>query len=95
MFEEYDNIQLEYITIPQNKPEFLDYLIKRGMIAKKDLQDGKTYIGHCRNSDEAIWDNSKQKFTYLRYKFGSSFNEDINHPEDDNGFDLFIPIKLK
>ena len=66
-----------------------------GMIPKKDLVDGATYLGFCRNAGEAIWDAGKNMFTYTRKKFGSSFNEDINHPEDDDGFDLFVPIKVK
>ena len=43
---------------------------------------------HARNA-------SRQCFVYLRYKFGDYFTEEINHPEDDNGFDLFYPEKLK
>lgn len=30
----------------------------------------------------------------MRNKFGSTYEEYINHFEDDNGFDLFVPIKL-
>lgn len=67
---------------------------KLGMIKKEDLINGKKYFGTCRNASEAIWNSEKQRFTYIRTKFGSSFEEDINHPEDDNGFDLFVPIKL-
>ena len=68
-------------------------LIRCGAIPKKDLIVGKTYIGHCRNASEAVWNGTR--FTYQRYKFGSTFPEDINHFEDDNGSDLFIPIKEK
>ena len=32
-------------------------------------------------------------FYHMREKFGKIFVETINHPEDDNGFDLFIPLK--
>ena len=31
----------------------------------------------------------------MRTKFGYTYPEDINHFEDDNGYDLFIPIKMK
>jgi hypothetical protein len=65
-----------------------------GMIKKEELVDGKSYFGKCRNASEAVWNKESQKFTYIRTKFGSSFSEDINHPEDDNGFDLFVPIRL-
>ena len=32
-------------------------------------------------------------FYYAREKFNRIFIEDIQHPEDDDGFDLFIPIE--
>jgi hypothetical protein len=32
-------------------------------------------------------------FEYQRYKFGCTFPETINHFEDDNGYDLFVPIR--
>lgn len=68
-------------------------LIRCGAIPKKDLEDGKTYIGSCRNASEAIWKGNH--FTYIRRKFGMAYEEDINHFEDDDGHDLFIPIKIK
>ena len=66
-------------------------LIRCGAIPKSQLEVGATYIGSCRNAHEAIWDGVQ--FEYDRYKFGSTFKEKINHFEDDNGYDLFIPIK--
>ena len=85
--------------IPHLPNPLVDYQIKKliecGAIPKKDLEDGQTYTGECRNASEAVWHADKQKFTYLRYKWGSSFNEDINHFEDDNFYDLFVPIKIK
>lgn len=65
------------------------------MIAKKDLVDGAVYNGHCRNAREARWDAKRGVFVYRRRKFGSEFDEDINHPEDDDGFDFFVPETLK
>lgn len=67
-------------------------LLECGAIPKKDLIKGKKYIGSCRNSSEAIWNGSK--FIYKRYKWGTFYDDDINHFEDDNGFDLFVPIKI-
>ena len=61
-----------------------------GLIKKADLIDGKEYKGQCRNANSAIWHADKQCFTYIREKFGHSFPEDIKHPEDDDGFDIFI-----
>lgn len=64
----------------------------KGMIPKSDLVDGAYYIGCCRNAYLAVWIAEEEKFYYLRRKFSHIFSESINHPEDDNSFDLFIPI---
>lgn len=74
------------------KPEELQAAYEAGMIAKKDLKDGTQYAGSCRNAYVAKWDARKQEFNYLRTKFGETFAESIKHPEDDNRFDLFIPM---
>ena len=62
-------------------------------IPKSELVVGQEYNGHCRNASKAIWDG--EKFHYERYKFGDTFDETINHYEDDNepGIDVFVPIK--
>jgi hypothetical protein len=62
-----------------------------GIVKKDDLIDGAYYQGFCRNADVAKWDSDKGKFVYMRFKFGHSFPEDINHLSDDNGYDLFVP----
>lgn len=72
----------------------LDFMKQMGMILKRDLIDGATYIGHCRNSKTATWHQQKQRFTYKREKFGQHFDEDIVHPEDDQGFDIFLPVQI-
>ena len=66
-------------------------LLECGAIPKKSLIVGGKYIGSCRNSSEAVWNGSK--FTYMRHKWGTNYDEEINHFEDDDGFDLFVPIK--
>lgn len=78
--------QEEYNTIVIPK------LIEWGAIPKKDLVVGKKYKGYCRNSSEATW-TDKNKFEYLREKFGTTFIDIINHFEDDNGYDLFVPYE--
>lgn len=60
-------------------------------VRKSDLVDGAYYYGSCRNARCARWTAATGVFTYIRTKFGSRFPEDINHPEDDNGYDLFVP----
>ena len=63
------------------------------MIAKKDLIHGAYYWGSCRNAQTARWNGITEKFVYWRHTFGKRYVEDINHPEDDNGFDLFVPTE--
>ena len=83
--------------LPQAPPEFwkliCEKLIEKGAIPKKDLVIGTTYTGSCRNSDEATW--LGDKFEYIRYKFGTQYKETINHFEDDDGYDLFVPLSIK
>lgn len=61
-------------------------------IPKSELRNGITYKGNCRNASEAIWD--VDKFVYTRYKFGSTYFETINHYEDDDGYDVFVPVEI-
>ena len=66
-------------------------LIRCGAIPKEKLITGKRYEGACRNASEAEWDG--EKFTYKRHKFGDVYDESINHFQDDDGYDLFVPLK--
>ena len=63
----------------------------KDFIRKSDLVDGEYYYGHCRNSKCARWSTANQEFTYMRTKFNDRFPDIINHPEDDDGYDLFVP----
>ena len=87
----------DYIPSPPiTTPEFyqkyvIPNFIRCGAIPKYKLIKGKTYFGSCRNADKAIW--LGDKFEYTRHKFGASYQEKINHFEDDDGFDLFVPIR--
>lgn len=62
------------------------------VIPKSELVVEAVYQGECRNSDTAMWDGNK--FVYKRHKFGCSYNERINHFEDDDGYDVFVPMKI-
>lgn len=73
-------------------PEYLEKASQAGLILKKDLKDGAYYYGRCRNAEVAMWDATEEVFWYMRTKFGDVFAEDIYHPEDDDGFDLFLPV---
>lgn len=83
------------LLMPPVTPEKLERAYEMGLIRKEDLKDGSTYIGTCRNASEAVWHAKKERFTYQREKFGDVFPEDIVHPVDDCGFDIFIPVQEK
>ncbi len=68
-------------------------LIRCGAIPKNKLVIGRTYLGKCRNSEEATWDG--EKFTYIRYKFGMFYDDAVKHFEDDMYYDVFVPIEEK
>jgi len=73
-------------------PWFLDYAEYKGLFIPKDkLFHDEFYYGECRNASIALWNNENKHFTHLRSKAGSVFLENINHPADDNGYDLFVP----
>lgn len=75
-------------------PDALAQALADGMIAKDQLVDGAVYLGWCRNAGQARWDAAQQRFVYRRTKFGTSFDETIVHPQDDEGFDIFVPMAL-
>jgi len=89
----------EVPTIPRAEPEeyknfYVPKLIQRGAIPKLDLVHGQVYIGDHRNAKTAKWNAEKQVFEYWRWKFGNTFIDTCNHFEDDDGFALFVPIRL-
>lgn len=75
------------------KEFYVPKLIEAGAIPKKDLIHGQIYIGQHRNTRVARWNQETNKFDHMRYKFGW-IEDDCNHFEDDDGFALFVPIKL-
>lgn len=60
------------------------------MIPKSELVLGCMYKGTCRNASMAVWDG--RKFIYERHKFGDTYNEYICHPDDDDIYDVFVPL---
>ena len=93
-FRDEDDIPPIPIVLPKDYEEIIvPNIIRCGGIPKDKLIVGKTYIGDCRNATEAVWDG--EKFTYMRTKFGSTYSETINHFQDDDGYDLFVPLKIK
>ena len=93
-FRDEDDIPPIPIVLPKDYEEIIvPNIIRCGGIPKDKLIVGKTYIGDCRNAREAVWDG--EKFTYMRTKLGSTYPETINHFQDDDGYDLFVPLKIK
>lgn len=85
-----DNIYL--CKVPRSPTTFFyDEVYNKGVLRKDKLEIGKYYYGKCRNAKVAMWDGSV--FVYMRDKWGTKYPEEINHLADDNGYDLFIPIK--
>lgn len=73
------------------KPHELEEAYLQGMPKLEDMKDRVVYEGTCRNAHKAMWVSDIGRFIYVREKFGSKFLEDIFHPANDNGYDLFIP----
>lgn len=69
---------------------YVPHLIRCGAIPKDKLEIGCYYKGNCRNTDIAMWNG--EIFIYKRKKFNFTYMEKINHFQDDNGFDLFVPL---
>lgn len=83
-YEEYHNF-----GSPDNFHKWVETHYK--IIPKSELIPNKEYEGVCRNASKAIWNG--KKFIYTRHKFGATCNEEINHYEDDDEYDVFVPIK--
>jgi hypothetical protein len=75
------------------KEFYVPRLIAAGAIPKTDLVDGQFYFGDYRNANVGKWLAEKNVFEHWRYKFGFRIDE-CNHFEDDDGFALFVPIRL-
>jgi hypothetical protein len=85
--------QLPIVNEKEWKEFYVPKLIESGAIPKKGLIHGQIYIGSHRNTTIARWNEETNKFTHMRYKFGWR-EDDCNHFEDDDGFALFVPIRL-
>ena len=89
--EKFDENTIYQVRLPKPIPfAMFQEMYSKGIIPKKDLVKNRYYRGKCRNASVAIWNG--YEFVYMRTKFTSVFAEDIKHPEDDNGYDLFIPF---
>lgn len=93
-FKNEDDIsEIPFVSPEEYKNTIIPNIIRCGGIPKSQLIPHTVYIGSCRNTTEAEW--TGKKFIYCRHKFGYEYIDEVNHFEDDNGHDLFIPIKIK
>jgi len=92
--DEYDICSLPKVDKKLWEEFFIPRIIELGGIAKKDLIDGATYLGRTRNATIAMWDEKNSNFIHYRDSFGERYRDVVNHFEDDNGYALFVPIKL-
>lgn len=74
------------------KEFYVPKLIRAGAIPKKDLIIDQYYIGEHRRATVAKWDGNE--FIYNRTKFNQTFEDKCNHFEDDDGFALFVPVRI-
>ena len=81
------------VDAAEYKEFYVPKLIGAGAIPKNELVDGQFYFGEYRNANVGRWIAGKQVFEHWRYKFGYRL-DDCNHFEDDNGYALFVPIRL-
>jgi hypothetical protein len=94
-FETPDDVpQIPQVPKEEYEEFYVPKLIEAGAIRKKDLIDQQIYIGSHRRCTIAKWDTPTNKFMYWRNKFGCVFIETCCHFEDDDGYALFVPIKL-
>ena len=90
----YDVPQIPIVPKEEYQEFYVPRLIDAGAIPKKDLIDKQVYIGGHRRCHVARWNKNDNKFEYWRNKFGTWFIDTCNHFQDDDGFALFVPIKL-
>lgn len=93
-FESIDDIPDIPIVPPDiYQKHIIPNLIRCGAIPKNKLEINAEYDGVCRNSSIAKWNGTV--FEYNRYKWGTRYIDTINHFEDDDGHDLFVPIRKR
>jgi len=93
-FEKVDDIP----EFPQCKSQeeyqrLVEAYLQAGAIAKEDLIDGAWYTGQSRSTNIAQWFRHGG-FHFPRYKFSGKYVDNINHFQDDDGYDVFVPFKL-
>lgn len=91
-FKTIDKENVKHLRLP-NPISFSCYLelYRKGVIPKRELVKDTYYAGSCRNTSMAMWDG--ERFLYKRHKMGTTFTDVISCIEDDDGYDLFVPVE--
>lgn len=87
-----NDIEFPLINNPELRKWMENKFIELSALPKDKLEIGKYYYGASRNTDEAMWNGNT--FEYEVHKFGFTYKDNINHFQDDDGYDVFVPIKL-
>ena len=88
-----DSSRIPDLPFDDEDKYYVNRFIELGAIPKKDLVDGTWYFGKTRNARLAKYEAKKNAMGHYRYKFGWMWDY-VNHFEDDNGYALFVPIRL-
>ncbi len=92
-FKDYNDIpSLPVVDEETYQNVIIPNVIRCGGIPKDQLVVGAKYEGDCRNAHVAVW-KENGRFEYMRTKFGCTYPEKINHFQDDDGYDVFVPIR--
>ncbi len=93
-FEKPEDVpHIPFVNSEEYKTFYIPKLIDAGAIPKHELIDGTIYIGNHRRAKRARWNKERDVFEYWRRKYQWNIDE-CNHFEDDNGFALFVPLKI-
>jgi hypothetical protein len=97
--EEYWNSLGNFKTpsdVPRLPIPLTDFHILRlkdsGAIPKSHLVENQWYIGKHRCTTVAKWNGTK--FSYIKEEFSFRFFDECNHFEDDDGYSLFVPLRI-
>lgn len=94
IFKDVDNIpDIPRVDEKTYEEIIVPNLIRCGALPKSELQTGKVYEGKSRNTNQAMW--VVDHFVYKKHQFGMEFYEKMNHFEDDDGYDVFVPLRIK
>lgn len=66
--------------------------IEYNIVPLKELITGGVYRGLSIGTQKAYWDG--ERFLYFPYKCLDPYIETIEHPDNDNIFDVFLPFEL-